>query len=1124
MTQSIISYFSSLRDQFFNSVSCRYHQSITLIKTKMNFMHASMKSKAWDYRNVVVLKTSPYLDWFRNQFFNSVSSRYYNSIAAIKNQINSMHFNDVKTLAWKHKYIVVLTVPPFLGWLILKAFKSPPDADKKPHKNQPSQTSVDQTNKTGSIPLPRKQDCSTDYPIVGKEALAFAEEQLKTLSIPEDCDFWWFHLGKTTLLPEKLKKLVYLLELNFTELRNYITPYYRQKGVTGEIGDPWIDEDVKNAANKCVQIAYAISIQAFENLIKESKPQTYLTNLTNNHSYYRITFFYLPLYYELTRREYNYYHDTDYNNAVVLGPAPKTIRLKHQSLFYKNGTIQNRWNTLYNHYCDVVHNYIKKNVLQNYHEYDIPYFFNATVKDTDESYRFNEPIQPAAFFYEKPPLTSSLRPGVSQSSPTSSIKTGKVFPSKNSFAQLRTSLNFAELSIDLEQNPSSPQTVALTFCIDTSASMENEDPNQSRINFVKKAFKKIFKDAYEMTQQCANFNILMQIYKFDDNTFKFRKDRILINKITKEGFNKILADVDNFLTCGVGNKITQALFQTITDIGKESKPHPEESQFLILLTDGEYADEEIPSYALSDLKQRFDSAAVQFYLIGIEGHDSKQLRKIANSFSSESFERVYIDASKNSKSIQNSLENVYNESQIIFKNFTLKLNEPVDVNALTVLDFNKENCKPKKYSNFYEYNLGSLKATTTPKAYFKFTPEKVSKTFDLSNFQFSLEYYDQRQRKKFRSQFNWQYSSTFEPNIYSQYSNRSLKNSSNVTQTQVTIKGAPAAQKNQPTSTKLVPEVKILTALNRAKINIFIPTDPYPELKIFLMFCIDISASMKEKGRLDAVQDGLILILNEAKKKVEIPKSKTRIFFKVWGCHTFDLKQEILGSTEITKSTDIAQLEKKIKAIELGNGTDIIGGLKEALGSLVKEPQSLQTTSYKIILLTDGEDKISGSDSENLKASSQMLEKFNDVQLFTIGIGDGHNKEILNKIIAECKNSEYFDATEGGKAISDKIKAIFNKSLSTTTKIKLTIPNLPPNSWRINQQTPKNGECNLGNLEEGSKLDKIIEVDLSQINCPLDLSKIFFNLNFEEFNGSSQDVVVPWSPNSKIEPSLFKQN
>lgn len=226
-----------------------------------------------------------------------------------------------------------------------------------------------------------------DYPDFGKEALKFAEEQLKVAKIPTTYNPWSASRFRH-VAPTKITQLNYLLwEVYYPKLLTTLKQYEAQ-GLLA-----WERQEVVLEADHSMKIAYAISCQNLEQLkrftenVKDSpewlSPISY--SLTRQDSYQFRTFFCAPRIYCVIRGSYMLtkdHYSTEYlEDPTRISEIFKTALKKrgnYTQLFYTLGAIQNRWNILYNDYCDRVRMYVTEDEMKEFGGRHL----NWTIKDT----------------------------------------------------------------------------------------------------------------------------------------------------------------------------------------------------------------------------------------------------------------------------------------------------------------------------------------------------------------------------------------------------------------------------------------------------------------------------------------------------------------------------------------------------------------------------------------------------------------------------------------------------------------------------------------------------------------------------------------------------------------------
>ncbi len=276
---------------------------------------------------------------------------------------------------------------------------------------------------------------------------------------------------------------------------------------------------------------------------------------------------------------------------------------------------------------------------------------------------------------------------------------------------------------------------------------------------------------------------------------------------------------------------------------------------------------------------------------------------------------------------------------------------------------------------------------------------------------------------------------------------------------------------------------------------------------------------MDEEGRIEAVKKALIAVLEDAQKAVDGSFAKIRIavggFDKDW--------RSIVPITKVMpKENSIQAAKQQIANLRCSDSANILEGLKGALGQLKDMAVKDQKASHRLILLTDGQDN--NYDEKKLlsihKTFSKTLAKF-----FAIGIGEEHNRNVLEKIVSRC--GRYINTEKGGEAIESAISSIYQQSIASFQEVILATSQLAPVVWSNNNTcSSASGEgesiCNWGNFSEGEKRTLYIRIDPCQLQSSLDLSKVFFNLRFLDPRGKKGCLRLPWKPNSVINPDYHR--
>jgi hypothetical protein len=217
-----------------------------------------------------------------------------------------------------------------------------------------------------------------EIPEVGKEARKFAIESLESHPEITPFKFTAFCSGDNTLQP---------VNTQIAKLRNlYEDVHFKafEEALKNHPNNPWEQDEVLQAADAIIKVAYTISCLTLEDLkpFTEQNKRTYAEALTVQDSYQYRTFYYCTLAYHWIRggavwndKEEGYIdHSTTYNGRI-----PVFTTKAHAQTFYTDGTMQNSWNQLYNDYCDRVRSYVKEEDLRRADSRHVEW----TIKDTE---------------------------------------------------------------------------------------------------------------------------------------------------------------------------------------------------------------------------------------------------------------------------------------------------------------------------------------------------------------------------------------------------------------------------------------------------------------------------------------------------------------------------------------------------------------------------------------------------------------------------------------------------------------------------------------------------------------------------------------------------------------------
>lgn len=328
--------------------------------------------------------------------------------------------------------------------------------------------------------------------------------------------------------------------------------------------------------------------------------------------------------------------------------------------------------------------------------------------------------------------------------------------------------------------------------------------------------------------------------------------------------------------------------------------------------------------------------------------------------------------------------------------------------------------------------------------------------------------------------------------------------------------------KNRPK----LPIVTMESTANLARLSLHALNEKHVPVNATLTFCVDLSDSMKIKGRNEAVKRAINDVLNNAQKTVNNPSSEVNIEMAIVGFNdnskVIAEPFKLLRTQRNEENRVVEEVKKKIKNLVFSGSTEIIAGLTEASSQLESMAKGNKSGSHTLVLLTDGEQTL--KKKELLSIQSRLAS--NKVMLFAIGIGK-HDRGTLQKITSSTKDGFrgiYIDTTEK-ETIESAVSKAYSQTISSFNDLVLTAPKLRPGTWSV-INTPivtekDQSQCFLGSLAEEENLVKIIKIHGDQLQAPLDLSSVTFKLSFTDPKGRPGEVLLPWNPNTILNPDIL---
>lgn len=308
------------------------------------------------------------------------------------------------------------------------------------------------------------------------------------------------------------------------------------------------------------------------------------------------------------------------------------------------------------------------------------------------------------------------------------------------------------------------------------------------------------------------------------------------------------------------------------------------------------------------------------------------------------------------------------------------------------------------------------------------------------------------------------------------------------------------------------PTVKWLTTLDKGVLQISTPKTEKTPPNVNISFCIDTSASMEQEDREDSVKAGVKSVINHARGVMKA--AGARIDMGAIGFSSNAV--EISSPTSITKKGEgeeaMRGLIGRVEAYNSHGGTSIGAGIGASIGQLKTMAKANPAGKNVVILLSDGEDR------EVVKSVAKIQEQLGSInaEIFTIGIGNGHDKTTLKAIAGKAN---YIDTTTG-VSIEDAIARVYGRAIATFSKMQLQLHGIPETKWSVGRAESK---VNLSVLtEEDAGMSVPIQIDSQNLDADLDLGKVSLELTYRDPHGILGRMRFPWNPGSIIRPDVLK--
>jgi Mg-chelatase subunit ChlD len=292
---------------------------------------------------------------------------------------------------------------------------------------------------------------------------------------------------------------------------------------------------------------------------------------------------------------------------------------------------------------------------------------------------------------------------------------------------LASTLDTARLDIEIPQGIPAPPNVTLTFCIDTSGSMDVIE----RSGAVKKGIRDVL-DSAEQIVNTRGAQISLAIIGFDSSATVI----IPITKITRAGSGasavQPIKDQLERVRFNGATDIIRGLSRGAEELIAMSQTHRGAFHTIVLLTDG---DDKVDG-RLDDIHKVLAKASAKLFAIGIgQEHKKETLEQIANG-RARGVNGTYIDTTVAGNTIEGAISTIYNQAIASFREFQLTA-PSLSPNAWSVVNVPKKDGEP-------QCDLGSLAEGSTITRHIRIHGEKLKAPLELSTVAFSLSFIDSK--------------------------------------------------------------------------------------------------------------------------------------------------------------------------------------------------------------------------------------------------------------------------------------------------------------------------------------------------------------------------------------------
>ncbi|KAI9024822.1 hypothetical protein DFJ74DRAFT_705559 [Hyaloraphidium curvatum] len=286
---------------------------------------------------------------------------------------------------------------------------------------------------------------------------------------------------------------------------------------------------------------------------------------------------------------------------------------------------------------------------------------------------------------------------------------------------------------------------------------------------------------------------------------------------------------------------------------------------------------------------------------------------------------------------------------------------------------------------------------------------------------------------------------------------------------------APPRPAVAPPTIDLVPEFATVAASSPARVSVLATVRAplaanTPTRPIDLVVVLDRSSSMQGR-RMERAKDALRYAISE-----ELSQDGDRLAIVA-----FDRAARVLlPLTRLSDDAGTVRAYAAMDALRTGRGTEIADGLR--LGLEVVRPTGNATASA-IVLLSDGEDRISGETVAELKAISASL----FVPVFTFGVGDEHDAGLLSSLASSGGVYTFIHSADMIRGALAGVAGAVRGRMYVDCTLRLKVPAEAGRDAEITRiwsgyptarASPREVSVGLPDLYRGEQRDVVVEISL----------------------------------------------